>query len=128
MKRELVEHAESLAREEWGDDALKPLAPHLRALASETAALDYSGEEGAPWFVVETDAKCEATVAERMMDRHFAPYAPMCIEIVSHGRGQKRSEKRAFFRGYIFARNSGRDDQCQKMKAVKGVRGILLPA
>ncbi len=98
MKKELVEHAMQLARQEWGDHALKPLRPQLQQLVEpEPKACLVDGD----WYVVSVEPHQQELAKGEIAARGLIPYLPMVTVMERHGRGSMRKVERSMFGPYM---------------------------
>jgi transcription antitermination factor NusG len=116
---DLLRHAEALAIEEWGADALRPIGPHLTALLPLEPATDLQRR----WHVVQTEPQQETDVSKRLEKEWrldvFCPREPKRVRVnpVKH-----RTEMRPLLPGYIFV---GFDVVYDRWREIPRLRGVL---
>jgi transcription termination/antitermination protein NusG len=122
MKKELVEHAMDLARQEWGADALKPIGPQLQELVEhDRKACIVEGE----WYVVIVEPGQHKLARKEIAARGLIPYAPTVTVMERHGRGSTRTVDRPMFGPYMFANCPPLVDCWTLLVGARGVKRLL---
>jgi transcription antitermination factor NusG len=120
---DLLRHAEALAIEEWGADALRPIGPHLTELLPLEPATDLQRR----WHVVQTEPQQETDVSKRLEKEWrldvFCPREPKRVRVSAY---KHRTIMRAMLPGYLFVGFDVMWDRWQIIHDVRGVVRILM--
>lgn len=114
----LRRHAEQLAIQEWGPNALRPIGPHLAALCPLRPPCDLQRR----WHVVHTEPQQEIKVAERVDAAHMDAYLPKEPKSVRINTVKRRTILRPMLPGYVFV---GFDIRFDPWESICDMRGVL---
>lgn len=116
-------HAVALAREQWGDQTLKPIGPYLSALRPLEPAVNLERR----WYITQVEPQQEKDVASRLdLDCKFdvfCPCEPKSVKSNSYKIG-RRIRMKPMLVGYVLVGFDVEYEQA-RWKTIPDMRGVL---
>ena len=118
----LGRHAVELAKQEWGNQPLKPIGSHLAELVeADRQQCSVMGD----WYVASYEAREQKRLVGEMVHRGLIPYIALVPRRERHGRGAERTVYRSMFGLYMFVKCTMTMAHYSLIMSTRGIRRLL---
>ena len=115
-------HAMQLAKEEWGNQPLKPIGSHLAELVEAERQQCVSDGN---WYVASYEAREQKRIVGEIAERGLVPYIALVPRRERHGRGAERTVYRSMFGLYMFVKCAPTPAHWNLVMCTRGIRRLL---